>query len=45
MREVYNAPTEHDQAPQQSNGETQVERRDIAPQEPQESLYRDKLPR
>ena len=45
MGSVDRAPPEHDQAPRRIHCETQVEIRDLAPQEPQEIIYRDILPR
>ena len=44
MGVVYKAPTEHYQAPQKVHYETQRERSDMAPKEPQDSIYRDRLP-
>ena len=45
MGAVYRSPTENDQATRVIHSETQVERRDVHPQEPQDSLYRDIIPR
>ena len=45
MGTVYRAPIEHNQEPWLIHYETQGERRDMDPHEPQDSLYRDRLPR
>ena len=42
---VYIAPTKHDQAPRRIQCETQGEIRDMDPQEPQDSLFRNRIPR
>ena len=45
MVAVYISPTEHDQSPQLIHGKMKEKRSNMAPQEPQEILNRDRLPR